>query len=83
MPVSKPLPSAKQGRGRLLVIEMVIKPRNEPQIAKWLDLNMMVIRGGRERTEAEYREMYAKAGFTLTRIVPTPTEVSVIEGKPA
>lgn len=69
--------------GRLLVIEMVIKPGNVPQPAKWLDLNMMVIPGGRERTEAEYRDMYAKAGFTLTRIVPTPTEVSVIEGKPA
>jgi ubiquinone/menaquinone biosynthesis C-methylase UbiE len=68
--------------GKLLVIEMVIKPRNEPQPAKWLDLNMMAIPGGKERTEAEYRDMYAKAGFQLTRIVPTPTEVSVIEGRP-
>ncbi len=68
--------------GKLLVIEMVIKPRNEPQPAKWLDLNMLVLPGGRERTEAEYREMYAKAGFQLMRVVPTPTEVSVIEGKP-
>jgi hypothetical protein len=68
--------------GRLLVIEMVIKPRNEPQPAKWLDLNMLVIPGGRERTEAEYAEMYAKAGFRLERVVPTPTEVSVIEGRP-
>lgn len=68
--------------GKLLVIEMVIKPRNEPQPAKWLDLNMLVIPGGKERTEAEYRAMYAKAGFELTRIVPTPTEVSVIEGRP-
>lgn len=68
--------------GRLLVIEMVVKPRNEPQPAKWLDLNMLVLPGGRERTEAEYREMYAKAGFRLERIVPTPTEVSVIEGRP-
>lgn len=68
--------------GKLLVIEMVIKPRNEPQPAKWLDLNMLVLPGGKERTEAEYRVMYAKAGFELTRIVPTPTEVSVIEGKP-
>ena len=68
--------------GRLLVIEMVIKPRNEPQPAKWLDLNMLVLPGGRERTEAEYKEMYAKAGFRLERVVPTPTEVSVIEGSP-
>jgi len=68
--------------GKLLVIEMVIKPGNAPQPAKWLDLNMLVLPGGRERTEAEYRDMYAKAGFKLERVVPTPTEVSVIEGKP-
>jgi hypothetical protein len=68
--------------GRLLVIEMVIKPRNEPQPAKWLDLNMLVLPGGRERTETEYADMYAKAGFRMERIVPTPTEVSVIEGRP-
>jgi ubiquinone/menaquinone biosynthesis C-methylase UbiE len=68
--------------GRLLVIEMVIKPRNEFQPAKWLDLNMLVLPGGRERTEAEYRDMYARAGFRLERVVPTPTEVSVIEGRP-
>jgi ubiquinone/menaquinone biosynthesis C-methylase UbiE len=68
--------------GRLLVIEMVIKPGNVPQPAKWLDLNMLVLPGGRERTEAEYRDLYARAGFCLERIVPTPTEVSVIEGKP-
>jgi ubiquinone/menaquinone biosynthesis C-methylase UbiE len=68
--------------GRLLVIEMVIAPGNVEQVAKWLDLNMLVLPGGRERTEAEYREMYAKAGFRLERIVPTPTEVSVIEGRP-
>jgi hypothetical protein len=68
--------------GRLLVIEMVVKSRNEFQPAKWLDLNMLVLPGGRERTEAEYRDMYAKAGFRLERVVPTPTEVSVIEGRP-
>ena len=68
--------------GRLLVIEMVIKPGNTPQPAKWLDLNMLVLPGGRERTEQEYRELYAKAGFKLERVVPTPTEVSVIEGRP-
>ena len=76
--IRKVIPST----GRLLVIEMVIKPGNVPQPAKWLDLNMMVIPGGRERTETEYREMYAKAGFRLERVVPTPTEVSVIEGRP-
>jgi hypothetical protein len=68
--------------GRLLVIEMVVKPRNEFQLAKWLDLNMMVMPGGRERTEAEYADLFAGAGFRLERVVPTSTEVSIIEGRP-
>jgi hypothetical protein len=67
---------------RLLVVESVIPPGNERFFGKWLDLNMMVIPGGLERTEAQYRELYEKAGFRLTRIVPTRTEMSVIEGEP-
>ena len=44
---------------------------------------MLVIPGGKERTEPEYRELFGKAGFRLTRIVPTQTEISVIEGEKA
>ena len=59
--------------GRLLVIEMVIEPGNAEQKAKWLDLNMLVLPGGRERTEAEYREMYAEGRIQIgTRGKPTP-----------
>jgi hypothetical protein len=68
--------------GRLLVIESIIPPGNEPSFGKLLDLNMMVIPGGKERTEAEYRDLFGKAGFRLNRIVPTAAEVSVIEGLP-
>jgi hypothetical protein len=67
---------------RLLVIEMVVPPGNEPGLVKFLDLNMLVIPGGQERTEAEYRQLFASTGFKLTRVVPTTTEVSVIEGAP-
>ncbi len=71
-------------QGRLLVIEMVIQQGNGQQVAaKFLDLNMLVLPGGMERTEGEYRALFAKAGFDLVRIVPTPTEVSVVEGRPA
>lgn len=66
--------------GRLLVIESVIAPGNAPDFAKLLDLTMMVIPGGRERTEDEYRRLLGKAGFQLARIVPTASSVSVIEG---
>jgi len=67
---------------RLLVLETVIPPGNDPMFGKLLDLNMLVIPGGLERTESEYRELFAAGGFRLNRIVPTSTEVSVIEGLP-
>jgi hypothetical protein len=67
--------------GRLLLVEGVIPPGNEPCFGKLLDLTMLTIPGGKERTEEEYRALYQEAGFRLTRIVPTQAEVSVIEGR--
>jgi ubiquinone/menaquinone biosynthesis C-methylase UbiE len=67
--------------GRLLVVESVIPSGNEPSFGKLLDLAMLAIPGGEERTEDEYRRLFEAAGFRLTRIVPTKAEVSVIEGK--
>ncbi|HXG66725.1 MAG TPA: methyltransferase [Blastocatellia bacterium] len=69
--------------GRLLLVETVVPPGNEPSFAKFIDLNMLVMTGGRERTEAEYRALFEAAGFRLTRIVPTPSPMFVIEGVPA
>jgi hypothetical protein len=66
--------------GRLLVVESVIPPGNEPVHAKLLDLAMLVMGGGQERTGEEFQRLYEAAGFRLTRIVPTAAEVSVIEG---
>jgi hypothetical protein len=71
------MPSAS----KLLVIESVIPPGNEPFPGKFLDLHMLLIPGGKERTETEYRALFERAGFELTRIVPTATEVSIVEGK--
>jgi hypothetical protein len=64
-------------------VEGVVPPGNGPSFTKLLDLNMLVLPGGKERTEEEYRELYAAAGFRLSRIVPTRRDVSVIEGVPA
>ncbi|HEX7788586.1 MAG TPA: methyltransferase, partial [Methylomirabilota bacterium] len=47
------------------------------------DVNMLVNTGGRQRSAAEFRSLYEAAGFVLTRIVPTPARVCVIEGAPA
>ena len=66
---------------KLLVIESVIPPGNKPFNGKFLDLVMLLIPGGKERTEDEYRALFEQAGFELTRIVPTGSEVSIVEGK--
>jgi hypothetical protein len=68
--------------GKLLVVELVIPPGNEPFFGKWLDLHMLAIPGGRERTEAEYSTLFRDAGFELTNIVPTPAGPSVVEAAP-
>jgi hypothetical protein len=65
---------------KLVLVEMVIPPGNDPSPGKLLDLEMLVIASGKERTEAEYAELLAGAGWKLTRIVPTKSPASVIEG---
>jgi SAM-dependent methyltransferase len=70
---------AMNPEGRILVVETVIPPGNEPCFGKWLDLMMLVV-GGRERTEEQYRRLFSEAGLKLNRIVPTALEISVIEG---
>jgi hypothetical protein len=67
--------------GKLLVIEGVVKPGNDESFTKLLDITMLALPGGQERTEEEFRRLYEQAGFKLTRIVPTTGEVSIIEGE--
>lgn len=64
---------------KLLLVESVIRPGNDPDFAKLLDLTMLVIPGGQERTEDEYRRLLAAGGFELQRVVPTAAEVSLLE----
>lgn len=66
----------------LLLAEFVIPPGDTPSLGKFMDLQMMAIPGGQERTEVEFRALLEAAGFKLTRIVPTRSPLSVIEGKP-
>jgi hypothetical protein len=72
--------AAMSPSSKLLVVESVIPPGNEPFGGKFLDLVMLLIPGGKERTEAEYRQLFSQSGFELTRITATDSEVSVIEG---
>jgi hypothetical protein len=70
------------GNGRLLLVEAVVPEGNEPSLAKDFDMTMLVIPGGIERTEMEYRILFEQAGFRLTTITPTASAVSVVEGIP-
>jgi len=68
--------------GRVILIESIIPQGNEPGLGKIMDLEMLVMPGGKERTEAEFRALFDRAGYTLTRIVPTKSPMSVIEATP-
>ena len=65
--------------GRLLLVEMVVPDADAKCFSKLLDLNMLVMTGGRERTKSEFRTLLAAAGYRLTKIVPTMAPQSVIE----
>lgn len=74
--------AAMAGTGRLLVVEPVIRPGNEPDPAKFSDLNMLVMLGGRERTADDFSRLYAEARFRLTNIIRTRSPFHIIEGVP-
>jgi O-methyltransferase len=68
--------------GRLLIVEMVMPPGDEPHPARMLDMVMLLLTGGMERTEQEYTELLGRAGFRLDRVIPTRSPVSVLEARP-
>ena len=70
---------ALKPHGKLLLVEMVVPPDNSPSMAQAMDLNMLVLLTGRERTESEYRDLLAAGGFKIQRVMPTQTPFSVIE----
>jgi len=70
---------AMRSDARLLVVERVVPPGNQPHESKFMDLNMLVVTGGRERTEHEYRALFERSGLQLDRIIDTGSAVSVLE----
>jgi hypothetical protein len=74
---------ALEGRkdGRLIIVDSVVPETSEPHFSKILDLEMLLMPGGRERTEREWRELFAKAGFDITRIVAMQAAESVMEAR--
>ena len=71
---------AMSDRAKLLVCEKIVPPGNVPSVAKTMDLVMLVMTdGGRERTEAEFRELFVRAGLRLARVAPTRADNSILE----
>ncbi|PWT87630.1 MAG: methyltransferase [Acidobacteria bacterium] len=69
--------------GKVILVESVLPTGSEPTLGKWVDIEMFMMPGGRERTEPEYRDLFQRAGFVLTRVVPTKSPMSVIEAQKA
>jgi len=67
--------------GRVILLEAVIPPGNQPDFGKLIDLEMLLMPGGRERTADEFASLFERAGFRLARIVPTESPLSVIEAR--
>lgn len=70
---------------RLLVIDAVMKPGNDPDPNKNLDLSIMALTPGRERTQDEFETLFERAGLSLTRVISTklPSTLSIVEVKRA
>ena len=73
---------AMADKARLLLVDMVVPDTDARSFSKLLDLNMLAMTGGRERTRAEYRALLDAADYKLTRIIPTMAPQSVIEAVP-
>ena len=64
---------------RVILLETPVLAGDVPQIVKWLDLEMLMLPGGRERTEDEYRTLFSANGFQLSRVIPTKSPLNILE----
>ena len=74
--------SQMPANGKLILVDSVVPETNEPHFSKFIDLNMLVMTGGKERTEKEFAQLLADAGFKLLRVIPTDLPTSIIEAEP-
>jgi hypothetical protein len=74
---------AAREQSRILVIDAVMKPGNEPDPNKDMDLNILALTPGRERTEAEFRALFEQCDLELEQIVATepPSTLSIVEAR--
>jgi hypothetical protein len=81
--ILKTLRAATQTGTTVLLVECVIPPHDRDFLAKWTDLEMLVVNAGRERTGDEFQKLLQQTGFHMTRIVPTASPFSIVEANAA
>lgn len=74
--------SQMQPSSRLILVDCVVPEGDEPHFSKFIDLNMLVMTGGKERTEKEFEKLLGVAGFKLLRVIPTDLPTSIVEAEP-
>lgn len=74
---------AMDAAGKILLAELVIGAANSGDDGPLLDIHMMVLPGGRERTEAEFAQLFAAAGLRLTRVIVTSGVMCLLEAERA
>jgi hypothetical protein len=72
---------ASPQHAKVILVETVIPPGNDPHMGKWLDLEMLLMAGGRERSDDQFRALFTQAGFRLTKIQCTNSPMCVIEAE--
>ncbi|HEU4835344.1 MAG TPA: methyltransferase [Pyrinomonadaceae bacterium] len=68
--------------GKLILVDCVVPETDEPHFSKFIDLNMLVMTGGKERTAKEFEQLLATAGFKLLRVIHTDLPTSIVEAEP-
>ena len=77
--ILKNVRTAARAGARLLLCEFVIPDHDRDFHGKWVDIEMLLVAGARERTADEYGRLFEQAGFRLTRVVDTVAPLSIIE----
>jgi hypothetical protein len=81
--ILKAIRRAAPPHAKLLLIEQIVPDDAGPHWSKMLDIHMLALLGGRQRTRSEYEALFAKAGFAFAREIVTRADISILEALPA
>lgn len=74
---------AMMPKGKVLVAETIMPTGNEPDPIKMIDVTMLAVTGGLERSEEQFATLFADAGLRLERVIPTRESISILEASAA